>query len=450
MTVERADRARFACGILTRFELLDSPLVGHQGWARALAFSPDGAILVSGGSDGTVIVWDMVTRQVLGEPLEAGIGEVNTVSFSPEGEILVAVNGKGVYRRWRVTTQHPIGEPSKLYQNPFISLFSGHDRQANRLPNFSFGDAAPLSQSLGGLIWAAHGRLLATTNKEGAIVLVNSHPSEFPVLGGSGIDFRDSYAGNRRARPSALSSDRKTIATIELSGKVALREIGATEPSVSWETNLGWPRQSYFTPRLAFSLDGKRLVVAGCGEFQRMEERPPHDRYWRPQCVRSQVGVWEIDSQEPVTEPFSDHEAAILAIAFVPDSNRLVSSGIDGSRVVRSLRTGKVSKQAPPEPNLKLGDYTISSDGKRVAAAERDRRPEQLRILLWNHGHRAADTPRIWRRLSPVTALALNPVNQTLALGGYGGRMDQSESGITAARLDAPSALHILSQKRHL
>ena len=37
---------------------LGDPLIGHVGRINELTFSPDGGTLFSGGSDGTILVWD--------------------------------------------------------------------------------------------------------------------------------------------------------------------------------------------------------------------------------------------------------------------------------------------------------------------------------------------------------------------------------------------------------
>ena len=41
-------------------ELLSEKTDAHSDWVMSVAFSPDGAKIVSGSSDGTINVWDLV------------------------------------------------------------------------------------------------------------------------------------------------------------------------------------------------------------------------------------------------------------------------------------------------------------------------------------------------------------------------------------------------------
>ncbi len=65
------------------------PLVGHKDRVVALAFTPDSRTLATGSWDATVKLWDVATAQET-ISLEAHDGRVNAVAFSPDGTVLAS------------------------------------------------------------------------------------------------------------------------------------------------------------------------------------------------------------------------------------------------------------------------------------------------------------------------------------------------------------------------
>jgi COMPASS component SWD3 len=80
------------------------------GWVSSLAVSPDGSLIVAGDADGNVHAWRLADGNLLYEK-QAHNNYAEALAFSPDGEIL-ATGGWGGWRLWRSadgTELHPGG-----------------------------------------------------------------------------------------------------------------------------------------------------------------------------------------------------------------------------------------------------------------------------------------------------------------------------------------------------
>jgi WD40 repeat protein len=71
----------------------------HPGNVSAVAISPDGNWIASGGSDGTLRIWNMSSSSQ-SIALEGHSGPVTTVAISPDGNWLAAGSIEGTVRIW--------------------------------------------------------------------------------------------------------------------------------------------------------------------------------------------------------------------------------------------------------------------------------------------------------------------------------------------------------------
>ena len=78
-----------------------SLLRGHQGLVTSAAFSPDGALVVTAGDDGTARVWNAATGRTL-QVLRGGPGPVERAVFAPDGTRVLTIGAAGTVRLWRV------------------------------------------------------------------------------------------------------------------------------------------------------------------------------------------------------------------------------------------------------------------------------------------------------------------------------------------------------------
>jgi WD40 repeat protein/DNA-binding SARP family transcriptional activator/energy-coupling factor transporter ATP-binding protein EcfA2 len=85
----------------------DSYVQIRVGVVNTLAFNPDGDVLASGASDGSLRLWDPRTGREL-VSVSPNLGEVTGVAFSPDGDRLATSSSDGTVRLWDGRTLDPI------------------------------------------------------------------------------------------------------------------------------------------------------------------------------------------------------------------------------------------------------------------------------------------------------------------------------------------------------
>jgi serine/threonine protein kinase/WD40 repeat protein/Flp pilus assembly protein TadD len=103
-----------------------TPLPGgffpHADPVEDLAFSPDGAFLLTGHANGSAQLWDVATRKPLGPPAVL-LGPIRAVGFTPDGQTCACVAADGTARRWPVPAA--FAEPDLVRLADRVALMTG-------------------------------------------------------------------------------------------------------------------------------------------------------------------------------------------------------------------------------------------------------------------------------------------------------------------------------------
>jgi WD40 repeat protein len=81
----------------------------HDGIPASVAFSPDGETLAT-ASGKEIRLWDWKTQRQVGEPLKKHIDVVNRVIFGPDGKTLASASEDTTVILWDIATRQPIGD----------------------------------------------------------------------------------------------------------------------------------------------------------------------------------------------------------------------------------------------------------------------------------------------------------------------------------------------------
>ncbi|MBO1347485.1 MAG: PD40 domain-containing protein [Hormoscilla sp. GUM202] len=276
-----------------------SVLTGHTDKVNSISFSPDGQLLATAADDGTARLWDLSSGQQL-EKIFRHQGKVLSVSFRPDGSVLATSGSDGTVSLWDLSGQ-------------LLEQFQAHE----------------------GWVWSVsfspNGSQLATASGDGRPVLWN-------LQGEKLAEFKGHQKG---VNSISFSPDGQLLATAGADGTVHLWNLQGQQLA---------ELKGHFGPVLSvsFSPDGQLLASAGADSTARL---------W---SYRSQQQFFQRMDQ------FKGHQNWVTSLSFSPDSKVLATASLDGTTRLWDLQEKQVQKLASPGNN-RIKSVSFSPDGQLLA-----------------------------------------------------------------------------------
>jgi CHAT domain/WD domain, G-beta repeat len=107
--------------------LIKPPFQGHEGAIRSVAFSRDSQLIVSSSDDKTIRLWDLHGNPI-GQPFTLHDDWVNSAKFTPDNLLIVINSDDKTIRLWDLHG-NPIGQPFTLHDDWVNSVIFSSDNQ---------------------------------------------------------------------------------------------------------------------------------------------------------------------------------------------------------------------------------------------------------------------------------------------------------------------------------
>ncbi|KAG8880049.1 hypothetical protein FRB97_001200 [Tulasnella sp. 331] len=324
---------------------------GHTMRVTCLAISRNGKTVASGSWDKTVRLWDLETEKARGPALEGHTSWVTCLAISPDGKTVASGSMDNTVRLWDLDSEKARG-PALEGHTGWVSCLA-ISRDGKTVASGSWDKTVRL--------WD-----LETEKARGPVL--EGHTSWVTCL--------------------AISPDGKTVASGSMDNTVRLWDLDSEKargPALEGHTD--------WVSCLAISPDG-RTVASGSWD--------------------NTVRLWDLETGKARGPVLEGHITGVSCLAIPPNGQIVASGSSDTTIRLWDLQTGKARGPALEGHSGSVYRIAISPDGKTVASVSEDKT-----VRLWDLESGKAKGPTLEGHTGWVTCLAISPDRKTVASGSW-------------------------------
>lgn len=366
-----------------------APFMGHQGPIYAAAFSPDGQSVVTGGYDKQVLMWRpddvtpfdfraLVTGEELAVPKFTGfdghLAAVRSVGFSRDGKLLITGGHDNTVRIWNPETIELVktlrGHDSWVRACTFspdgqFALSAGHDNHARLWNIEGYAESRVLQgkwlrghdDSITAVGFSPNGSQVVTASRDRTARTWDARTGKLAVTFEEGHSFLASSA--------VFSPDNKRLFTSAVDGTTRVWDVTTGVELLRME-------KTGLASALAVSHDGRYLLTGGSKK---------DETSWRAQ-------LWDATTGQRVHELLG-HASEVTAVAFSPDDRFCFTGDANGRGVLWESKSGRQIRMLQWHTS-KIAAAVFLEDGSRLLTASDDKTVGQ-----WNTAQMASNPDSI-------------------------------------------------------
>jgi len=412
----------------------------HSKEITACAYSPDGSVIITGGADNFLLLWDADGFKFLSK-LIGHSGKISKCVYSPDGKSIASSSVDGTIKFWdaRRASIEPVYEVDYLTDRVSCCAFNLDDSMviAGSLDSNLIiydahtGDFVHQTRQIESPIsycgFSPDGKDIAIGTTMGEIILLKQ--SNYNKLIGLTPWRSTIYEDEAAINYFSFSPNGGKIVAVSGKdssageGNVIVCDLKNNNHIEVISKNAAW-----FSCR--FSPDGRKLFFAGDGitlwDMEAMEEMDwinvdgddcafsPDGELFVSECRNGTIKLWDAQTgKERFT--LTGHTDSVYSISFSPDGKTIASASLDNTLRLWDMETGK---EKMVFQDIKGGVWfsAFSSDGKTIISSRKDNI-----MTLWD-AH-TGEPVNSFPCHGNISAFSVSPTGKSYALGDSGGNV---------------------------